>query len=91
MAKVCTSRRVIRAPCVHGMSAHLGAMLAAMGAASAGEAHLTLLGDLGDLGDRGPDSLGCYRAALGRTPSGMGFSGRTCLLGNHEMFMLAVM
>lgn len=72
----------------HGLSGHLEALLEAMGASSGGQGHLTMLGDLCD---RGPDSIGCYRAAFGRSPSGMGFSGRTGLLGNHEIFLICVL
>lgn len=72
----------------HGMSDRLEAVLATMGKVSAGSGHLTLLGDLCD---RGPDAFGCYRAAFSPTPAQMGFSGRTGLLGNHEIFLLSAM
>lgn len=69
---------------VHGCSAQLAALTLAMGEASRGVGHLTMLGDLID---RGADGVGAVRWAS-RSAEETGFAGKTLLLGNHEIFLL---
>ena len=73
---------------VHGMSMQFVAILDAMAEKSQGFGHLTLLGDLCD---RGPDTMGCYKAAFGNQCGAQGFSGRTALVGNHEIYLLSIL
>lgn len=69
---------------VHGMSAHLSALLAAFEATSADAAQSALV-LLGDLVDRGADSIGALDTAI-RTAD-LGFTEVAPLMGNHEQLM----
>lgn len=74
---------------VHGFAEPLEAVLRAMGAraAMAGQGHLTFLGDLTD---KGPDHVGALKLAT--TPGeDWGFSGKTLLAGNHDLFLLLIL
>ncbi|MFT2095652.1 hypothetical protein ACMS1Z_13460 [Acidiphilium multivorum] len=52
-------------------------------AAATGHGHLTILGDLID---RGPDHLGALKLAV-QPVDAWGFSGKTLLIGNHDLFL----
>lgn len=71
---------------VHGFAEPLEAVLREMGesAANAGQGYLTFLGDLTD---KGPDHVGALKLAT--TPGQKwGFTGKTLLVGNHDLFVL---
>lgn len=71
---------------VHGFAEPLEAVLRAMGesAAKAGSGHLTFLGDLID---KGPDPAGALTLAV-TAPGQWGFTEKTLLTGNHDLFLL---
>ncbi|MCF3948734.1 hypothetical protein AiwAL_11835 [Acidiphilium sp. AL] len=74
---------------VHGFAGPFEAVLRAMGerAAAAGQGHLTLLGDLID---KGPDHVGALKLAT-RPEETLGFSGKTLVAGNHDLFLLLLL
>ncbi len=71
---------------VHGQAEKMETILRYMGeaAARAGGGHLTLLGDLID---KGPDQIGALKLAT-YPPGSFGFSGKTLVIGNHDLFLL---
>ncbi len=87
-------RRVFAVGDVHGHPVALEAILTAMadaarmpadGAKKARKAQKTHLVLLGDLIDRGPDSPGAIATAA-KWLTGDAFTGRTLLIGNHDLF-----
>jgi hypothetical protein len=71
---------------IHGQARKLEVILRAMGEAAgrSGGGHLTLLGDLID---KGPDQIGALELAT-RPPESWGFSAKTLIIGNHDLFLL---
>jgi serine/threonine protein phosphatase 1 len=71
---------------IHGQAEKMETILRNMGEAAAreGGGHLTLLGDLID---KGPDQIGALKIAT-YPPESFGFSGKTLVIGNHDLFLL---